>query len=129
MDFVQKWAVDNDRNEVVQNTIGHGLSYADKENGLPNDAILKELNKVENNKMRSGYASGIVNQRGAHWVDPEGKPEQKLADQYTEYAEAAAAKGYTRFSETLEMIAQQFHEEAQSNMQRHLAEQESRSEV
>ena len=129
MDYVQKWAAENDRNEVVQNTIGHGLSYANKENGLPNDAIVKELNKVDNGKMRTGYASGIVNQRGVHWVDREGKPELKLAEQYTEYAEAAAAKGYTRFSETLEMIAQEFRDEAQSNIQRHLAEQESRSEV
>ena len=74
----------------MQQTIGNGLSYARKlENGLIDEFIMKELNKIDNEEMRRGYGLGIYNQRGVRWIDPEGKPELQLAEKYKERAEIA----------------------------------------
>ena len=49
------------------------LSYAElDEDKLPQTAIIEELNRVENEELRRGYYLGIINQRGVHWIDPEG---------------------------------------------------------
>lgn len=61
-------------------TVGSGLSYAKLDNDkLPPKTIIEELNMAENEELRRGYYLGVVNQRGVHWVDPEGKPELELA--------------------------------------------------
>ena len=51
------WAKEADRLVVVQQTIGNGLSFAEKENGLPNKAILEELNSNRTKKcdMDTGW--------------------------------------------------------------------------
>ena len=110
------WAKEADRLVVVQQTIGNGLSFAEKENGLPNKAILEELNKQQNEEMRHGYRLGIENQRGAHWVDPEGKPERKLAAQFAQYATRAEELGFSRVAELFVKISQDYIREAEENV-------------
>ena len=110
---VLDWAQKADRTEITQQIIGNGLSFAKTEEGLPNETIMEELNKPQNNEMRRGYLVGIYNQRGAYWVDPEGKPEQELVDKYRKYARDAEKRGFTRFSETLEAIADRYFEDAE----------------
>ena len=110
---VLTWAEKTDRLEVTQHTIGSGLSYAKTEDGLPNDIIMTELNKPQNKEMRVGYQLGIQNQRGVHWVDPEGKPELALAEKYNDYAKIAEGRGYSRFAETLESIGKSYLCEAE----------------
>lgn len=76
MKTVKTWSRDNDRYEVAMHTVGSGLSYAElDEDKLPQTAVIEELNRVENEELRRGYYLGIINQRGVHWIDPEGKPE------------------------------------------------------
>ncbi len=113
------WAKENDRFEVTMQTIGNGLSYA-KFNGdnVIDEAIMQELNLLENEEMRQGYQLGVYNQRGAHWIDPEGKPERALAEKYKKRAGAVEKQGYTRFAETLRNIARDYIEEAEGNAQR-----------
>lgn len=116
MSIVKDWAKENDRFEVTMHTVGNGLSYARfDENNIVDEAIMKELNSIENEEMRTGYRLGVFNQRGAHWVDPEGKPERALAAKYQQRADAAERLGYSRFSELLRSVASGFISEADYN--------------
>lgn len=76
------------------------------------------LNKVENEELRRGYDLGVVNQRGVHFIDPEGKPELELAADYEMRADLAEKKGYSRFAELLRGIAEQYRREASRNIRR-----------
>lgn len=70
--IVKNWAKKNDRFEVAMHTVGSGLSYARfDENNIIDKTIMKELNSIENEEMRTGYRLGVFNQRGVHWVDPD----------------------------------------------------------
>lgn len=98
-------------------TVGLGLSYAElDEDKLPQTAVIEELNRVENDELRRGYYLGTINQRGAHWVDPEGKPELELAEDYENRANIAESRGYSRYAGILRVIADEFKREAKSNI-------------
>lgn len=113
---VKSWAKEHDRFEVTMQTVGNGLSYAKfDENNIIDETIMKELNFIENEEMRTGYRLGVFNQRGIHWVDPEGKPKRALAAKYQQRADAAERLGYSRFSELLRSIASGFMSEADYN--------------
>lgn len=107
------WAEETDRLAVVQLTIGNGLSYAKTVNGLPDDVIMEVLNDPKNIDIRKGYQIGILNQRGAHWVDPEAKPELALAKIYDDYANEVEKRGFSRFAETLKDISAFYTSEAE----------------
>ena len=64
-----------------------------------------------------GYLREAICSRGFHWVDPTGTPEFELEDQYNQKALIAEREGYTRFADTLRMIARNFHEEAIHNIE------------
>ncbi len=117
MQKVKDWARENDRYEVAMLKIGNGISYAPVGNdGLLCEKALREvLNASENDKVRSGYALGIYNQRGAHIIDPEGKAERALAQKYNLAAEKAEEYGYSRYSELLREIANNYISEAEYN--------------
>lgn len=119
---VLQWADENERNEVVQITVGNGLSYASvDDDGMPHEAIVTELNKPANQSMRNGYTQGIRNQRGAYWVDPTGKPEKELAAMYEQRAQNAEQAGFSRFADALRMLSQDYLAEAKENMRREQA--------
>ena len=116
--YVKQWSIENDRYAVCMHTIGSGLSHADLDNdGTPNDAIMRELNHKDNNEMRRGYRIGIINQRGVHTIDPSGKPEFRLADKYDTMAENVEQKGYSRYSQILHDIADEYRREAEQNIE------------
>lgn len=74
--------------------------------------IIEELNRVENEELRRGYYLGIINQRGVHWIDPEGKPELELAEDYENKANIAESRGYSRYAGILRGVADEFKREA-----------------
>ena len=126
MEEVKKWSRENDRFEVSMHTVGGALSYVKfDELGLIEPTIMAELNKIENDDLRKGYKLGIVNQRGVHWVDPEGREEKELARTYQKRAENVEKLGYSRFAGLLRDIATGFLAEAQDNIQRCRREEES----
>lgn len=86
------------------------------EDKLPQTAIIEELNRVENEELRRGYYLGIINQRGVHWIDPEGKPELELAEDYENRANIAESRGYSRYADILRVIADEFKREAKRNI-------------
>ena len=117
MDYVKTWSKENDRFAVTMQTVGSGLSYAHlNDEKFPEQAIVDELNRVENSELRRGYYLGIVNQRGVHYVDPEGKPELEMAVDYGDRASAAEARGYLRYATVLHDIAEQYKREAEHNI-------------
>ena len=126
VDFCKSWSKNEDREAVVQQTIGNGLSYARKlENGLIDEFIMRELNKIDNEQMRRGYRIGVYNQRGARWIDPEGKPEFELAEKYKKMAETVESLGYALYAETLYLISDNYVKEAENNIREHRLEIEA----
>lgn len=126
IEYCKAWGRAEDREDIVQQTIGNGLSYARKlENGLIDDFIMKELNKIENEEMRTGYQLGIFNQRGVRMIDPEGKPELQLAEKYKEMSEAVESLGYAKFAETLLQISDDYTREAEYNIRSHRLDKEA----
>ena len=113
--YVKKWAEENDRNEVEMNIMGSGLSYAQlNEEKMPPVAIMDELNRAENEELRIGYYLEMFNQRNAnvHFVDPEGKPELALSKDFRGRANMAEEKGYSRYADALNKIADMHDKEA-----------------
>ena len=117
MASVKAWSLENDRYDVAMQTFGSGFAYAElNDEKLPPKVIMEELNKAGNEELRRGYDIGIVNQRGVHTIDPEGKPEFKLAADYEMKAGLAEKKGYSRYAELLRGIAEQYRREASRNI-------------
>lgn len=124
---VTAWARENDRYEVTMQTVGNGLSYAAFDGAdVLEPAIMEALNDPMQSQMRSGYRLGIHNQRGVHYVDPEGKEEKALAEAFHRRASAVEALGYTRFSEELQRIAEYYLAEAQENARYYAEEREAK---
>lgn len=117
LDTVKTWARDNDRYEVAMQTIGNGLSYARTDNSgiICDSVIIKVLNAADATDIRRGYSLGMFNQRGVHFIDPEGKAEQSLAAKYTSAADKVEHQGYSRYSELLREIAANYISEAAQN--------------
>ena len=115
--FVKNWSKVNKRYAVTMHTVGSGLSYSQLDSDrLPDKTIIEILNKAENEELRRGYFLGIVNQRGAHVVDPEGKPEYELAKEYSIRADVVEARGYSRYAELLRDISHHYEKEAERNI-------------
>lgn len=51
-----------------------------------------------------------------HWIDPEGKPELELAEDYENKANIAESRGYSRYAGILRGVADEFKREAKSNI-------------
>ena len=82
-------------------------------------AVGTVLNDRENDKMRDGYRIGTYNSRGIHWVDPTGKPERELANQFRSKAEAVENAGFQRFAVILRDLADGYEREAERIIAEH----------
>ena len=76
-------------------------------------AIATALNHSEAENMRRGFSTGTYNSRGAHFVDPTGKPEIDLSKQYHSKAESVENEGFQRFAVTLRGLADGYQREAE----------------
>lgn len=75
--------------------------------------VAAALNDREADDMRDGFSTGTYNSRGAHWVDPTGKPERELAEQFRRKAEEVENAGFQRFAVTLRRLADDYDREAE----------------
>lgn len=75
--------------------------------------VAKTLNERTADDMRRGFRTEVFNSRGVHWVDPTGKPERDLANQWKEKAEAVEVAGFARFASTLKELAESYNREAE----------------
>ena len=101
--------------EVALINIGEVLIHTppDPEGLWINHAVAAALNDREADNMRDGYRTGTYNARGAHWVDPTGKPERELAEQFRSKAEDTENAGFQRFAVTLRSLAESYDREAE----------------
>lgn len=101
--------------EVALINVGEVLIHApsDREGLWIDCSVADALNARDAEDMRRGFHTGICNSRGAHWVDPTGKPEQDLAEQYQKKAEAVENAGYQRFAQTLRELSSSYLREAE----------------
>jgi len=107
--------------EVALITIGQVMihSIPDPDGLWIHKAIAEAMNSEDADDMRHGFYIGILNSRGAHWVDPTGKPEKELASTYKKQAEEVENAGYYRFAVTLRDLAKNYERDAERIIEEH----------
>lgn len=105
--------------EVAQIQIGHVLIYAPSDPGdlWIHEAVATVLNYRDTEEMRSGFTTGLFNQRGVHGFT-HGKEERELAAKNREKAEALDSKGFTRFGTAMREFAEQYDRQAEREEKR-----------
>ena len=76
-------------------------------------SIAEALNDRSACPMLEGYRLGVVNGRGAHFVDWTGAQEAALAEEFTQKAEEVEIEGYSRLAAELRRIAEDYSLEAE----------------
>lgn len=107
--------------EVALINIGEVLIHAPSDpDGLwIHQAVATALNDRDAEDMRDGFRTGTYNSRGVHWVDPTGKPENELAEQFRRKAEDVENAGFQRFAVTLRGLAESYEREAERVINEH----------
>lgn len=81
--------------------------------------VAAALNDREADDMRTGFSTGTYNSRGVHRVDPTGKPEKELAEQFRSKAEEIENAGFQRFAVTMRGLADGYEREAERIITEH----------
>lgn len=76
-------------------------------------AVASALNDRVDDRLRRGFSTALHNSRGVHWVDPTGKPEKELAEEYRHKAENVENAGFQRFAATLREVAAGYERDAE----------------
>ena len=107
--------------EVALIKIGEVLIHTPPDPGglWINRIVAAALNDRAADDMRAGYRTETYNSRGVHWVDPTGKPEQELAEQFRRKAEDVENAGFLRFAVILRELAEEYEREAQRIIEEH----------
>ncbi|AYN25673.1 hypothetical protein D8682_00905 (plasmid) [Buttiauxella sp. 3AFRM03] len=105
--------------EIAYQIIGRVLIFSpsNEENWILAE-LAEFLNRRELEEVRTGYRIAIRNSRGAHFVDPEGKPELELAKKYRTKSDEIELLGFHRFGRTLRELADGYQAEAESIIER-----------
>lgn len=107
--------------EVAFINIGEVLIHApaDPDGLWIHRAVAAALNDREADDMRDGFRTGTYNSRDVHWVDPTGKPERELAEQFRSKAEEVENVSFQRFAITLRDLADGYDREAERIISEH----------
>ena len=116
LDAVKKECSETGHLEIAMTMLGHSLTHvpSDSDGLWIHRSAAAALNAKDVGDMRNGFRTELFNSRGAHWVDPTGKPERELADKYRTQAEAVEGAGYHRLATTLRELASSYEREADS---------------
>ena len=76
-------------------------------------AAATALNARDVGAMRQGFTTALLNARGAHWVDPEGRAEREFAMKYRDQAEKLESHGYHRLADALRELAVSYDRDAE----------------
>jgi len=120
---VKEVCTESDHLEVALINIGEVLIHTppDPDELWINRAVAAALNDREAGDMRNGFRTRTYNSRGAHYVDPTGKPEKELAEQFRRKAEEVENAGFQRFAITLRGLADDYDQEAKRIISDHKA--------
>jgi hypothetical protein len=101
--------------DVALHHIGNVLIYCppDADGFWINRGAAEALNARDAEEIREGYITAIINSRGAHWVDPSGKPEIEFSTKYKKQAEDSENSGYQRLAVTMRYLSDFYVKEAQ----------------
>ena len=112
---VKKESAETGHLEVAMTMVGHVLIYvpADPAGLWIHHSAAKALNAKDAGDIRDGFQTALHNSRGAHWVDPTGKPEMGLATKYRKQAEEIEVAGYSLLAGTLRDLAKGYDHEAE----------------
>ena len=115
LDAVKRECAETGHLEVALTMIGHVLVHVppDPDGLWIHRSAASALNAKDAERMRAGFRNELYNSRGAHWVDPTGKPERKLAAKCRAQAEAADGAGYPRLAATLRELGDTYAHEAE----------------
>lgn len=110
--------------EVALITIGEVLTKAppDPDGLWIRRAVAYALNDREADDMRAGFRTATFNSRGAHYIDPTGKPERVLAEHFRSRADEIENAGFQRFAGTLRDLAAGYEREAERIVSEHAPE-------
>jgi hypothetical protein len=116
LDAMKKECSDTGHLEIAMTMVGHALIHVppDSDGLWINRSVAAALNAKDAADMRNGFRTELFNSRGAHWVDPTGKPERELAEKYRAQAEAVEVAGYHRLATTLRELAGSYERDAES---------------
>lgn len=116
LDAVKKECSETGHLEIAMTMLGHSLIHVppDPDGLWIHHSAAAALNAKDARDMRNGFRTELYNSRGAHWVDPTGKPERELADKYRAQAEAVEVAGYHRLATTLRELAESYERDAES---------------
>ena len=112
---VKKECTETGHLEIAMTMLGHSLVHVPPNpDGLwIHRSAAAALNAKDAADMRDGFRTELFNSRGAHWVDPTGNAERKLAEQYRGQAEAVENAGYHRLAATLKELAASYEFDAE----------------
>ena len=112
---VKEQCIESGHLEVAMSTVGEVLLYCppDPQGLWIVESAARALNTRDAKEMRNGFRTEVYNSRGAHWVDPTGKPERELATHWREKAEAVENASFGRFAATLRELAESYDREAE----------------
>jgi hypothetical protein len=126
LESVQQQCTESGHLEVAMIKVGEVLFYcpADPQGLWIAQSAASALNARNAEEMRRGFRTEVFNSRGAHWVDPTGKPERELATQWRKKANAVEDAGYARFAAILREIAESYDREAERVIEEHKSEEQ-----
>lgn len=114
-DAVKVKTIESGHYEIAMSHLGKVLFYTDADqNGLWIQRSAAELlDEADNKSIRDGYQTEVFNSRGAYTVDPSGKPEIELANQWRSRADEVEKMGLVHFATTLRELAKSYDREAE----------------
>lgn len=101
--------------DIAMSMLGQVLIYAppDPDGLWIHRSAAAVLNARDADDIRTGFHTALYNSRGAHWIDPTGRPERELAAKYRAQAEAVEEGGFHRLATTLRDLAAAYEREAE----------------
>jgi hypothetical protein len=101
--------------EIALSMVGHVLIHTppDPDGLWLHHAAATALNARDTGDMRDGFRTALLNSRGAHWVDPEGREEREFATKYRDQAEQLESHGYHRLADSLRELAASYERDAE----------------
>ncbi|MGO9566911.1 MAG: hypothetical protein ACLP5H_05165 [Desulfomonilaceae bacterium] len=121
LEFTKAACAESGHLEVALTHVGQVLFYCppDPDGLWIHQTAADALNGKDAEEMRDGFSLEVFNSRGTHWVDPTGKPERELAEQYRQRADEVENAGYQRFAATLRNVSESYDRDAKQIVAEH----------
>ncbi len=115
LEYVKKDCTESGHLEVALTHVGRVLFYCppDPQGLWIEQTAADALNGNDADEMRQGFRMEVFNSREAHWVDPTGKPERELAEEYRQKSDEVENAGYHLFAVTLSYLSESYDRDAE----------------